>query len=160
MQSWQQAVRSGIIPGLIAGFATSATAAVRGRAETGSAVAPINAASHVAWGEDAANVERVTMRHTLFGYLINSGAAIFWATVLELLFGRALERRGLPAALIAGAATASLAYVTDYKLVPKRFTPGYEERVSGRSLFLIYSVLGLALGAGGYLVHARRRRGS
>ncbi len=50
---------------------------------------------------------------------------------------------------------AGIAYVTDYRLVPRRLTPGYEKRVSGRSLFVIYGVLALSLGAGALLVRER-----
>ncbi|CAI07401.1 hypothetical protein ebA2309 [Aromatoleum aromaticum EbN1] len=50
-----------------------------------------------------------------------------------------------------GAAVAAGAYVTDYYLVPKRFTPGYEKRLSGQSLALIYGALALGLAAGALL---------
>lgn len=155
MKGWQQSVKDAIIPGLIAGATTSLTAAARGRADSGSAIAPINATSHVFWGDRAAAVREPTLRHTLTGYLINSGAAVFWAAVLEKLFGETVERRGLPLALLGGASVAGLAYVTDYHLVPRRLTPGYEKRVSGRSLFVIYGVLALSLGAGALLVRKR-----
>lgn len=154
MKSWRQAVSDGIGPGTLAGAITSIVAALRGRVETGSALAPINAPSHVLWGDRAAAVRKATLRHTALGYLINTVAGIFWAAVLEKLFGRVIARRGASAALLGGAATAGIAYLTDYHLVPKRLTPGYEKRVSGRSLLLIYGVLALTLGAGAW----RRRR--
>ncbi|WP_277813122.1 hypothetical protein [Aromatoleum aromaticum] len=36
-------------------------------------------------------------------------------------------------------------------MVPKRFTPGYEKRLSGQSLALIYGALALGLAAGALL---------
>lgn len=155
MKSWGQAVKDAVIPGAVAGAATSLAAAACGRADTGSAIAPISATSHVVWGDRAASVETPTLRHTLTGYLINSAAALFWAAVMQKLFGDAVRRRGLPAAILSGATVAGMAYVTDYHLVPRRLTPGYEKRVSTPSLFLIYGVLALGLSAGALLVSRR-----
>src|SRR5437762_3543586 len=86
MKNWQEAVKSAIVPGVVAGAVTSAAASFRGRRETGSAIAPVNATSHVLWGDRAARVERPTLRHTAVGYLINTGAAVFWATIMEKIF--------------------------------------------------------------------------
>ena len=55
-----------------------------------------------------------------------------------------------PAALAAGAAgITAVAAVTDFKLIPERLTPGFEHRLSTRSLVLTYALFatGLALGA-------------
>jgi hypothetical protein len=156
MKTWQQALRDSALPGALAAAATAATAAGRGRADSASALAPLNAVSHFLWGDRAAHVRRATLKETGIGVAVNSAASVFWATVFQKLFGEAVERRGVPAALLGGAAVAGLAYLTDYHLVPKRLTPGYEKRVSGRSLALIFGALGLSLGAGALL--ARRRR--
>lgn len=58
--------------------------------------------------------------------------------------------RVIAKSLIGGAAVSGLAYVTDYKLVPAWLTPGFEKRLSNRSLLGIYAALalGLALGLG------------
>jgi hypothetical protein len=51
------------------------------------------------------------------------------------------------------------AYLTDYYLVPKRFTPGWEKRLSGKSLAAIYGMLALGLVASDLLdARADRRR--
>ena len=52
---------------------TLAAVAARGRQETASAIAPINASSHALWGEQAAEVERITLP----GLLTNVAGA-FW----------------------------------------------------------------------------------
>ena len=49
----------------------------------------------------------------------------------------------------------ALAYVIDYKIVPKRLTPGFEYVLPRRSLATVYVVKALALAAGGLLA-ARR----
>jgi hypothetical protein len=59
--------------------------------------------------------------------------------------------------LAAGAATSAIAYVADYHVVPKRFTPGFEKRLSGGALATVYGVLALALGAGLYLGKKQKR---
>lgn len=156
MQGWQQTIKRGAISGAIAGIATSGAAALRGRAETGSGIAAINATSHVLWGNRAARVQKFSARHSMIGFAINFAAAGFWALIFEKLFGKAVDRRGATAALLGAPLVAGLAYVTDYKLVPPRLTPGYEQRVSQRSLFIIYGVLSAALAAGALV--ARRRR--
>ena len=138
-------LRAAVISGLLAGAATGIVVAVRGARDSGSAVAPINATSHVAWGEEAAGVRAVDVKHTALGAAIHAAAGVFWAGVYEKLFGRHAERGNLTKALAGGAAVAALAYVTDYHLVPKRLTPGWEARVSGRSLAVTYAALAASL---------------
>lgn len=94
MRTWRDSVKDGVLPGVLAGAVTSAVAALRGRIDSGSALAPINAPSHVLWGDRAAAVERATLRHTALGYLINTAAGVWWASVLDRLFGGAIARRG------------------------------------------------------------------
>jgi hypothetical protein len=128
--------------------------AAAGARETGSAVAPINATSHVAWGERAGEFEGVDAKHTLLGMLINAGACVFWATFYERYFGRAADRGDVGTALLGGGIVAAAAYVTDYHVVPKRLTPGWEQRISGRSLAATYAMLAVSLTLRGLL---RRR---
>ena len=56
--------------------------------------------------------------------------------------------------LVGGVVISGLAYVTDYKLVPAWMTPGFEKRLSNRSLLGIYAALALGLGLGGLLSEA------
>jgi hypothetical protein len=149
MKSWRAAFRDSIVPGAIAALTTCATVAARGRRDSGNAVAPINAATHAFWGDDAARVGNVTLRHTLPGVLINVGASLWWALICQKLFGKAVQRYGAPAAMLAGAATSGIAYITDYKLLPRRLSPGWELRLTNRSLALSLGAMavGLALGS-------------
>ncbi|HLT89932.1 MAG TPA: hypothetical protein VKZ85_03225 [Woeseiaceae bacterium] len=139
--SWEETLRHALVAGLIVSAFTVAAAALRGRADSGSAVAPINATSHVVYGPRAGDVDEVDLEHTLPGLAINTGASLFWATIYERLFGRADAGR----ALLGGAAVAALAYLVDYHLVPKRLTPGWEERVSDRSLAAIFGAMAVSL---------------
>ena len=69
---------------------------------------------------------------------------VSWATVQHLLFPRPRARWG---SLATGATVAALAYVTDYYVVPKRFTPGFEARLSRAGLATVYAALAAALAA-------------
>jgi len=132
--------------GSLAGFATTATLALLGARKAGSAVAPINATSHVLWGDEAGKADALDVKHTLPGLLINGGAGIFWALVHELLFRR-LGRRDHTAAVATGVAVAGIAYVVDYHLIPRRLTPGWELRLPRGSVALGFVALGAALAA-------------
>ena len=49
------------------------------------------------------------------------------------------------------------AAVVDLCLVPRRLTPGFERRLSGRSLWLVYGGLALGMTAGALLLQGSRR---
>lgn len=144
MGTW---IKDTLATGAVATVATTSAVALLGKIEGGSAAAPINAVSHMLWGDKAANTEQWDARHTLAGAGLNAIAVTAWAGMHELL----LQRNGKPTvqrALLAGVATAAVAYVTDYHVVPKRFTPGFEKRLSRKALFGVYAVLALSLAAG------------
>lgn len=137
-------MKDSVITGSAAAAAAGAVVAWRGQHDSDSAIAPINATSHVAWGDEAAEVNHFTWQHTLPGVLINAGAGIWWGLVFQKLFGAQADRHGFIAAAVGSAATAALAYTVDYHLVPKRLTPGWEMRISPPSLLM--SMCGLAAG--------------
>jgi hypothetical protein len=138
-------LQDALMAGAVVCAATLAVAALRGRVDSGSAVAPINATSHVVYGPEAGEVEVPDLTHTLLGIAINAGASVFWATVYQQLFDRTGSRDGTAKLLLGGGVVAALAYLVDYHLVPKRLTPGWEERVSARSLGMIFAAMALAL---------------
>ncbi|MEO8733744.1 MAG: hypothetical protein ABI373_05400 [Flavobacteriales bacterium] len=129
----------------VATAATTSAIALLGHLENGSAVAPLNAASHMLWGEEA-TTEEVDARHTLPGVAITVAGVASWAGVHELMMPR--ERPSVPRALLTGAVTAVAAYVTDYHVVPKRFTPGFEKQLSRKAMFGVYATLAIALALG------------
>lgn len=157
MKSWRRALKDSVVPGVAAGIASLAAVAARGWLDTGSAIAPINASSHVIRGDKAARVEEVTVWHSLPGGIINAGAAMWWALVFQKLFGSAVSRRGAPAALLGGVATSGLAYAVDYHLIPRRLTPGWEKRISNRSLGMSLGAMAAGLAIGAILVRSRAR---
>jgi len=149
MLSTEQACSRALTSGAIAGTAASLAAAVAGRREAGSYAAPLNATSHIVWGDRAALRNRPSLKYTATGIALTFGAAVFWASLYEKLFGRTEDAPPRhPLATLGGAALVSAgAYVIDYHLIPRRFTPGYEQRVSGRALAGIFAALALGLAA-------------
>lgn len=159
----QAVMRRSLISGTIAGLGAMATAAAAGQRETGSWAAPFNGTSHILWGdEEAASVKQPTARHTLPGILLTHASAVFWAAFYEQFFGRKqlAESPNVPLwkPLLGGVAIASLAYVNDYHLMPKRLTPGYELHVSGKSLAAIFGALALGLAASDLIASLRQSR--
>ncbi|HEX2882843.1 MAG TPA: hypothetical protein VHO25_25160 [Polyangiaceae bacterium] len=138
--------------GSIASLATTAAAGLAGQLENKSLAAPLNATSHIVWGDEAAGYDRFDLRHTAVGTLLNLGAMYMWAGVQEMLFPKTSTWRGAAAV---GAGVAALAYATDYYLLPKRLTPGFEKRVSPRAVFAIFTVLAAALALGARINRAR-----
>lgn len=154
MGPWQRSVWNSLVSGSLASAATAAAAAALGKAQAGSAVAPLNAVSHILWGDAAGRQEGISGRHTLTGLALNHGAATFWAALYEHLVGPAPSARR---ALLGGAAVSALAYVTDYYLVPRRLTPGYELRLPPKGLLGVYGALALSLSASSLLRRAAVR---
>jgi hypothetical protein len=76
---------------------------------------------------------------------LNTLAVASWAAVYEGLFGSAARRGNTAAAVLGGISVAGLAYVTDYYVVPRRLTPGFEKRLSAPSMLAVYATLALTL---------------
>jgi hypothetical protein len=140
-----------IFTGAVSGTAAALALAGCGLAENGHAAGPVNALSHLVWGDEAAAVDRPTLRHTLPGLALHGAAALTWAALFEALLGRQADRGHTAACLLGGLGVAGAAYLTDYYLLPARFAPGFEKRLSGWSVLAVYAALGLGLGAGGLL---------
>jgi hypothetical protein len=83
-----------LLSGTVAGLAVAATAAAFGRRATGSAVAPINATSHVIWGDYAArNQNGVSTRGWELRMPRRSLAGIYAPLGLSLAVAGLLEQR-------------------------------------------------------------------
>jgi hypothetical protein len=144
----EEIVSDGLWTGAVATVATTAAAAACGAIENHHVAAPINAVSHIAWGDRAARHSTPSLKYTVPGLILNSAAVTSWAILQEVLFRRRQKQKDVAEALAEGAIVSGLAYVTDYYVVPARLTPGFEKRLSNRSLASIYGVLALSLGLG------------
>ena len=148
-------LRRVLLDGTVAGTLGTALLAWRGSAESASAAAPLNAVSHWLWGDRSLRSNAASWRYTGLGTATNLAASLLWAGLYELLQTRRRIRAPLDAAVRA-LAVAAVAALVDFRLVPKRLTPGFEHRLSTRSLLLFYGAFAAGLALGG-LAFARRR---
>jgi len=150
-------LRNALIRGTAANLASTVALAACSRRETGAPLAAVNAVSHWAWGDAAARRDGFSVQHTVVGALTNQAASVFWAYVLERLF--AVRRRRAGAARVIGeaVATSALACAVDYTITPRRFTPGYELRLSRGSMLAVYAAFAAGLAAASMLLPADDR---
>jgi hypothetical protein len=162
MQNANNTVSRALISGTVAGLSVALAASLPGKRETGSYAAPLNATSHIAWGDEAAQEDDVSSKYTGVGFVLNLASGIFWAAFYERFFGQPATNpdaaRQFVNPIVGAAAVTAIAYVTDYYLVPRRFTPGFEKRLSGKSLAAVYGALALGLAAPGMVRAAMRER--
>ena len=132
----------------VCSLATTAAVALCGQLENGKPFAPINAISHIALGDEALAQDEFSLKYTATGLVLNNSATSTWVALHEMLFGAYQDEGNVPVALAGGALVSAFAYITDFYVVPKRFTPGFEHKLSPRSMLFVYVVLALALGLG------------
>lgn len=147
-------VKSAIETGILAAGVTTLAAASVGTLEQNDPLAPINAVSHIAWGDEAARHSEASLKYTGTGLVLNAMAVAGWAILHVACFQK--QSRSLDRALALGAVTSAAAYVTDYHIVPQRVTPGFEKVVKPRSLLMIYAALAGALGVGTWMSSSAR----
>jgi hypothetical protein len=148
MKTWKEASRDAAWTGGLAGAASLAALAWRGRRETGSVFAPVNAPSQWVWRDRALRADGPSWRYTGVGLAVHQGAAYFWG----LLYERFIAPRGtvsLAADLRDAAVATAAAATVDFVMTPPRFTPGFEKRLSVQGLVWVYAgfALGVALGS-------------
>lgn len=156
MSSWKPALREAAVSGTLAALFSGAALAWAGRCQDAAPAAPLNATSHWLWGDRALRKDRLTWRHTLAGYLIHHIAATLWATLHARVWGQQPQAAKPVPAAASAAVTAATACLVDFRLTPRRLTPGFEHRLSRPALAGVYAcfALGLALGS----LAMRRRR--
>lgn len=144
-------LRTAMESGALANTLSAAVLAWRGRRENASAVAPLNAVSHWLWGDEALRRDEADLRHTATGLAIHAASSLLWGGAYAWLRSRH-PRSGPVAAAVDAAAVAATAAVVDLKFTPQRLTPGFERRLSTRSLVCVYAAFGIGLA-----LAARRR---
>jgi hypothetical protein len=178
----QSLLARAVTSGTIGGLAAAAAASLAGKREDRSYAAPLNATSHIIWGDEAARQDQPSLKYTLTGFLLNHASAIFWALFYEKLLGKGEKRQSwhhpknwnegarpqqaTPARteaailkpILDSAAVTAGAYLIDYHLIPQRFTPGFEKRLSGKSLAAVFVALAAGLAARDMMQAAKARR--
>jgi hypothetical protein len=151
MESWNTAFRRGLVGGATSSLLSTAALALLGRRATGSPYVATNAVSHWIWGDEALHADGPTLRHTVPGYLIHHGSAMFWSVLFERMCGRLLDRKTPAVTLGVAAAASAVACFADYRLTPRRFQPGFENHLSRPSLAVVYGAFGVGLALGAML---------
>ena len=144
---WVEVARDGLRTGALASAATTATLAWLGQRSDRAPAGPLNAVSHILWGERAAEQDGLSAKYTAAGVGLNALAVSGWSLVHALLFRRRAPK-SIARALAGGALVSGLAYWVDYHVVPDRLAPGFEKRLEGRELLAVYSVLALCFAFG------------
>jgi hypothetical protein len=150
----RRTAEAAIAPGIL----TTAAVSLAGYLEDANAAAPLNAVSHIPFGEESFNEDEPTLKYTATGSALNVAAVASWAALYEFTFGRSARRGNIWAGVLGGPAVAGLAYVTDYYVVPKRLTPGFEQRLSAPSMFGVYALLGATLPLASLFAQSRGMR--
>jgi len=156
MKTWKRAVMDAVIAGSFAGFTSMAAMAWRSRVENRTPWAAVNAPSHWFWGEPALGQNGRSVRYSATGLFNHYLAAGFWALGHERFLGHPAGPKPIPILLRDAAATTAVAALVDLRLVPHRLTPGFQERLSTPSLFLVYGMFGAGLALGSWLAGLRR----
>ena len=156
MNTWNVALREGLVAGTAASLLSTAVLAVCGRLQAGSPFAPTNAVSHWLWGDDALRSSEPSWRYTFAGYATYHLASVFWATLYSRIYGHRDSAKEPAQAIAGGVATSAVSCLVDYTLVPKRLTPGFEHRLSTGAMVTAYGALAAGFALGALLL---RRRG-
>lgn len=152
-EAWRIALRQAWLSGSVASLLCTVVVSVLGRGRRNAPARGTNATSHWVWGDRAIRRSSASLRYTALGYAIHHASSVFWAIGFERWgLARKLPLARHPVAIAATVATA--AWVVDYKVVPKRLTPGFEHHLSRRGLAGAY----VAFGAGLVLATWLRRR--
>lgn len=135
-----------LLAGTVAGALSEWALARCGQRDTGSAAAAVNAPSHWLWGEEAIRADAPSLRHTGLGAVVHWASSVLWGTVYQAV--RAARRRPTAAnAFVDAVAVTGVAAFVDLRVVPHRFTPGFERRLSAGSLCIVYACFATGLGA-------------
>ncbi|MFO1396551.1 MAG: hypothetical protein U1F48_05765 [Burkholderiales bacterium] len=140
--TWTTALREAARSGTVASIVSTLVLVACGRREHDDAAQPMNGPSQWVWGRSAPYAAGFSARHTVVGYAIHHAMSILWAVLFERY--RPRREAAMAATATAAAATAAVAAAVDFRIVPKRLSPGFEARLSRPALLAVYA--GFAVG--------------
>ena len=149
-----------IAAGALSSLTVAVAAAWRAQAEGQSSWRAINGISHILCGPQAGAQQRFTAKYTGAGLVLNAVACGFWGWLYGVIGQFKPARHSYRKSAGRGIVIAALAYITDYHLVPRRFTPGFELSLSRRSFPWLYGALAVGLILPDCLALPRSRRRS
>ena len=144
---WTTAAAEGARSGTVASVLSTVALAAAGPRDRDDPAQPVNGPSQWLWGRWAPFVPGFSVRHTVVGYAIHHAMSVMWAVLFEKFRPRAPDARAAAAVAGAAAVTAAFAATVDFRVVPKRLSPGFEARLSRAALVAVYA--GFALGLAG-----------
>ena len=146
--------------GLTAALLSSAILAWRGKVELDSTAAANNAPSQYVHGYRALVQDKPSWAYTAVGVLVHTTMSMLWAGAFELLRSRRGRDRtsGMPGVLRDAALVTATAALVDLRVVPDRWSPGFQHRLTAPSTALVYLAFaaGLVLSGG---LRSRQRSG-
>jgi len=140
--TWSSALAQGLRSGTTASVVTTLALIGCGKRELDDAAQPVNGPSQWTWGRHAPFVRGFSARYSVTGYVIHHAMSIFWAVFFERLRPR---DESLAVVGLAAGITAAVAYAVDFKVVPKRASPGFQATLSRPCLFATYAGFAVAL---------------
>ncbi|MDB5964874.1 MAG: hypothetical protein JWQ72_1374 [Polaromonas sp.] len=147
-RSTKVALADALVGGALGSALSTLALMAAGHRESGSLYAPTNATSHWVWGDEALRQDGLSVKYTLTGYAIHHASAALWAAIYSAAYGQREGARSPGKAIPGTLATAALACLIDYRLTPRRLTPGFEHRLSREAMLLSYLMFAAGLGLG------------
>ncbi len=138
-------VGNGLKTGLMLAVTTTAVIMLASDKENGNPWAAVNAVAHVVDGDDIVQPTEYSPRESWLGIAVNGTAMCAWGVLYE----GALSVTGAKSNLLTAILGTTASYVIDYKVVPKQYTPGIENRLSRQSVWAAYAALGVTLALSG-----------
>jgi len=145
MNLFAEATSRALVSGTTASALSTVALAACGARDCRSVFAPVNAVSHWLWRDAALRQQHPSLRYTLTGYVIHHAMSILWGAAYEALLYTDGAHRSRWHPYAAGLGVAATACLVDLKATPRRLTPGFERKLSARSLTLVYAAFGIGL---------------
>ncbi|MDR7008953.1 hypothetical protein [Paraburkholderia strydomiana] len=142
-----------VLPGIVAGVFSTLALSALARLVGKCPAAPVSAVSHWIWPQEVNQTARPRARHLVTGLAIHHLMSIGWAAANAFTLAVVQEStqpcRGsrsdhLQRTVLAGAMTLAAAF-SDYMVVPKRFTPGFEFHLRAPQIAAVYVAFGAGL---------------
>ncbi len=141
--TFQRLITQSLTRGLKTGFAlaaaTNAAIMLASDKENNAPWAALNSVAHIIDGDQREQPAEYSPRESWLGIGVNGTAMCAWGVLYE---GALLVTRTKSSVWTAILGT-TVAYLIDYKVVPKQFTPGIEKRLSHNSVLIAYAAIAL-----------------
>jgi hypothetical protein len=139
---------SALVSGSVAWGVTAVALSILAASEGKDRIRPINASSHWIHDTTPGAVPGIDAQHTVPGALTNHAACLLWAALFESIRS---NQSGMTDIVSKACLTSAVAATVDYGLVPKRFTPAWEQALRPTSVSAGFAAMAAGLALGGLL---------